>query len=460
MKKIRRVLALLLTLAMAMTICAPAVAVDVQKVKQLSGSELFYSEVESAIDDYVESWVFENFSEHYILSEYVSSIPTISVDNKNVSTTVFVSVFTTLKYTSVESLPYMIGIKNELNISSLAEVVPVAFAAEHSEAAVDELNKSASYAIDVCSASAKERLLTNKKGESVLTMERAVNNLEETMEVTSEQAKNLVSLVSNNFVDAAECIGVPTLLTLDISFSAQYNDGVFSNVVIEQQHGECATESESEIRPLSAEELKSSAASDVAICLADSSVSARTTSNRALADSYDRVAARNYAWEHTAPGYGYNQSNPKGSGYTPTTTCGHVFYNDDGSRKYVYVDRNYWNTTDYPSCMENGHCHDDCACFVSQCMVAGGIDPTDTWKYCSPTWHSASKLIDFITSDEVGGYKTTYASCNAGNIVYWTGHITLCTLNDTITHRYTGHTNDRNNSKFSSATAYYAINLN
>ena len=53
MKKIRRVLALLLTLAMAMTICAPAVAVDVQKVKQLSGSELFYSEVESAIDDYV-----------------------------------------------------------------------------------------------------------------------------------------------------------------------------------------------------------------------------------------------------------------------------------------------------------------------------------------------------------------------------------------------------------------------
>lgn len=97
MKKIRRVLALLLTLAMAMTICAPAVAVDVQKVKQLSGSELFYSEVESAIDDYVESWVFENFSEHYILSEYVSSIPTISVDNKNVSTTVFVSVFTTLK---------------------------------------------------------------------------------------------------------------------------------------------------------------------------------------------------------------------------------------------------------------------------------------------------------------------------------------------------------------------------
>lgn len=53
----------------------------------------------------------------------------------------------------------------------------------------------------------------------------------------------------------------------------------------------------------------------------------------------------------------------------------------------------------------------------------------------------------------------TYKTCNAGNIVYWEGHITLCTLNDTVSHRYTGHTNDRNNSKFSSADAYYAINL-
>lgn len=69
------------------------------------------------------------------------------------------------------------------------------------------------------------------------------------------------------------------------------------------------------------------------------------------------------------------------------------------------------------------------------------------------------RLIDFITSNEVGGYAVTYKTCNAGNIVYWEGHITLCTLNDTVSHRYTGHTNDRNNSKFSSADAYYAINL-
>lgn len=96
---------------------------------------------------------------------------------------------------------------------------------------------------------------------------------------------------------------------------------------------------------------------------------------------------------------------------------------------------------------------------LSNVILAGGILPTSDWYYGSLTWVSASRLIDFITSNEVGGYAVTYKTCNAGNIVYWEGHITLCTLNDTVSHRYTGHTNDRNNSKFSSADAYYAINL-
>lgn len=458
----KKVISILLIIAMVASFgVISAVAVDDQQFDHGSESELSNSEIEIAVEDYVKSWFFENFSEHYTLSGYTSSIPAISIDKENISATVLVSAFTTLKYSSVESLPYMVGIKDELNISSLAEVVPAAVVARHSEAASFELNKSSSNAIDTYSLSARERLSVNNEGESLLSMEKAVNNLEKTMGVTSVQARNLISLVADNFVDAAECIGVPTLLTLDITFNCHYNDGELTDVTIEQQHGDYATESENEIKPLSTEELKRNAISDVARCLSLSSVvSEREINERALADDYDRVAARNYAWEHTAPGYGYNQSNPGGSGYTPKTTCGHVFYNSDGTRRYVYVDRNYWNTEDYPSCMANGHCHDDCACFVSQCMVAGGIKPTDTWKYCTGTWHSASKLIDFITSDEVGGYETTYESCNAGNIVYWAGHITLCTLNDTVTHRYSGHTNDRNNSLFSSAKAYYAINLN
>lgn len=233
----------------------------------------------------------------------------------------------------------------------------------------------------------------------------------------------------------------------------------FSNVTIEQRHGDYAVESESEIKPLSFEDLKKSAEEEIDVCLASDLSSLQAVVPLAAADNYNRVAARDYAWQHTAPGYGYHQNDPDLGGYTPSTTCGHTFYDKNGNKTYVYVDRSFWNTTDYPSCMALGHCHNDCACFVSQCMVAGGILPTSDWYYGSLTWVSASRLIDFITSNEVGGYAVTYKTCNAGNIVYWEGHITLCTLNDTVSHRYTGHTNDRNNSKFSSADAYYAINL-
>lgn len=205
--------------------------------------------------------------------------------------------------------------------------------------------------------------------------------------------------------------------------------------------------------------MKKSAEEEIDVCLASDSSSLQAVVPLAAADNYNRIAARDYAWQHTAPGYGYHQNDPDLGGYTPSTTCGHTFYDKNGNKTYVYVDRSFWNTTDYPSCMALGHCHNDCACFVSQCMVAGGILPTSDWYYGSLTWVSASRLIDFITSNEVGGYAVTYKTCNAGNIVYWEGHITLCTLNDTVSHRYTGHTNDRNNSKFSSADAYYAINL-
>ena len=70
---------------------------------------------------------------------------------------------------------------------------------------------------------------------------RGKHTLKNSMHITSAQAEDIISLVANNFVDAAECIGVPTLLTLEISFAAKYNsDGTFSNVTIEQRHGDYA----------------------------------------------------------------------------------------------------------------------------------------------------------------------------------------------------------------------------
>lgn len=75
--------------------------------------------VKESVEDYVEDWFYDNFSEHYTLSNYTSSVPVISVDGNSVSATILVGAYTTLKYNSVESLPYMMGIKESLHVSSL-----------------------------------------------------------------------------------------------------------------------------------------------------------------------------------------------------------------------------------------------------------------------------------------------------------------------------------------------------
>lgn len=176
--------------------------------------------IENAVEEYVKSWFFENFSEHYILSDYSSSVSELTITGDEILATVPLGAYTTLKYTSVDSLPYMLGIKEKLNISSLAEIVPADFAQKYGKAAVAELRKSVDYGVETSSSSAvASKLSMDSKGNSALTTKRAVDTLKNSMHITSAQAEDIISLVANNFVDAAECIGVPTLLTLEINAS-------------------------------------------------------------------------------------------------------------------------------------------------------------------------------------------------------------------------------------------------
>lgn len=175
--------------------------------------------------------------------------------------------------------------------------------------------------------------------------------------------------------------------------------------------------------------------------------------------SYNRVAARDYAWKHTAPGSGYNTNNPGGNGWTGANDCGHKL------NPPVKVDRSYWNDNLYSlaTCLNNvnNHCHKDCACFVSQCMRAGGI-PYDSgnWGYCLTNWHNTTSLKNYMKNK---GYWNdgSAAGTNAGNIIYTASdHVVLCTLNDTVTRRYTGHTNDRNNQLYSTTSGFTFYNIN
>lgn len=163
--------------------------------------------------------------------------------------------------------------------------------------------------------------------------------------------------------------------------------------------------------------------------------------------SYDRIAARDYALDHS--------SNP--------TSC-----YDDGPNCTVVQDRTKWNNSEYPyfSLFK----HSDCADFVSQAMSAGGLPEGGTWfrtknvstQSWGAAWTSVGSLKEYMT-DASHEYwdSSTYALCNAGNILLTSDeHVVMITLNDTITHRYTGHTNDRKDRVFSDVSSYQYYTIN
>ncbi len=95
----------------------------------------------------------------------------------------------------------------------------------------------------------------------------------------------------------------------------------------------------------------------------------------------------------------------------------------------------YYNTAQYET--ESA----DCANFVSQCLVAGGLGTNNTWKPKSTAWVRASALRDYLVStprnyleciveyDETAGTSNVYP----GNPVYWinnggssSGHQMIC----------------------------------
>lgn len=160
--------------------------------------------------------------------------------------------------------------------------------------------------------------------------------------------------------------------------------------------------------------------------------------------SYNRVAARDYALAWTG---------------SNVTSC-----YDDGTSCGILQNRSLWNNSVYP--YVSNLKHNDCADFVSQCMAAGGIPvEANKWDRFNDggngwSWTYVPGLKSYMTGKKYWD-ASTFAAANAGNILIWSdeSHIALITLNDTVTHRFTAHTNDRYNYQFynSSAYNYYTI---
>ncbi len=121
-------------------------------------------------------------------------------------------------------------------------------------------------------------------------------------------------------------------------------------------------------------------------------------------------------------------------------------YNGD-----CYMDSSEWNNDVYPY-YDNAYCN-DCADYVSQAIHAGGIpidpghwerlkdgnDPNYSWA-----WTYVPHLKGYMIYH---GHWTTsnFTNANAGNVIVMPNdsHTMVIVLNDTVTRKYSAHTNDR-----------------
>lgn len=112
---VKRYLILVLAIAMLMTFSAG----------YLSASHLSSNEdlMKGEIAAHVRDWVLGQYSEHYHLSDYSGDVVELEVVSNEFRALVPVVVYTTLKYDSAESVPYVQGIKSALNISSMEDVI-------------------------------------------------------------------------------------------------------------------------------------------------------------------------------------------------------------------------------------------------------------------------------------------------------------------------------------------------
>ena len=252
----------------------------------------------------------------------------------------------------------------------------------------------------------------NKKLEVAKAIEKKLSDLEEYIGTSSD----------NNFWLYVEAEVIDGELNLDtMSIMAENIDRL---IPIE------------DILPASASEQKLNgvAAMKAVINAPTTSISTSSTAtSRAYAD-YRRIAARDYALSFV----GSNVT----TCYAHGTSCG------------VRQDPTYYNAN------FSYYQHNDCANFVSQCLNAGDVWEDSVWYPTSYAWINTQGLKNHMLNTKGYWYTSNFANANAGAVLYTSSsHVVLITLNDTVTHKYTGHTNDRYNVTFTnqSGYAYYML---
>ena len=245
-----------------------------------------------------------------------------------------------------------------------------------------------------------------------------------------------ISFLNNYIASLSEYIGTYTNTCIDIVGECSTNN-LYKGVTLYYQDVYTTTLYPINVLQINVEKMCSDGVRDVDLIV---DYEKKAVATRGY-DSYDRIAARDYAKTYT-------------SNDISVCSC------TDGANctSRAKYNTSYWNTnySIYP--------HTDCANYSSQAMAAGGIPTDTTWYKDSLAWINSNSLKTYMTTNNYWD-SSTFAAANAGNILRWKNdstsprHTVIITLNDTVTHQYSGHTADRLDCVFleSSSHEYFTI---
>lgn len=374
----------------------------------------------AAAEDYLTDWFADALAEHYTLYNFDFTFSTAECENGTFDSFGYLEVDHHLRYKSLDELPYVQGMMDALSINSMEAVVDGDFA---------ELESA---------------------------MSASVMSADDSAAMSVAQAQFLATELKEQFSAVQEDLG-DFNASYFFHITADFDGDALSNVTVTLEAEDVGYLPAEQCLPGTAAELyddgAETAAEYVSMAMSYDEAAAASTPAPLTYANYDRIAARDYALQYA--------KNPSQS-----CNCGNLSYNSSDSFPSG-VTYSAWNNSVYP--YFSLFCHNDCANFVSQAMSAGKLPEAGTWfrtknvstQSWGKSWTSVSEMKSYMTSK---GYWTVdkYSTCNAGNILLTSsGHVTMITLNNTVTHGYTGHTNDRRNVTFTdkSAYVYYAINL-
>ncbi len=345
---------------------------------------------EAAIEAKVKEVLENGYSSFYKINNTKVNFDEMNVNGEDIEATVSVKMNTTLKVKKVEELPYVKGMLKKANMTNFTY---------ESKAKTDEAVAKAN----------KGKLKNEKMAKVAKELDFRFNELKQYIDKAADNnfILKITAKVSNNAV-AADSIKIMA-------------ENIDTLVPVEQ------------LLPNTAEEMEAEGANDMQMVI-ESEEQGYAPS---LYASYNRVAARDYAnrWS----------TNPT-SCYDHGTSCG------------IRQNRTTWNNAANPYYAEL--CHNDCADFVSQSLHAGGIPMDSTWKRGTPAnttlaWVNTGYLKTYMLTTKAYWKTASFSTAYAGGVLYTaSSHVVFLVFNDTVTRKYSAHTNDRNQVNYSNVSGY------